>query len=152
MQVGFIGAVTEHLDELVSPGGIEDLTIEEPVVAANREAATLKAQGADIIVLLVHEGAATTALAAATDPASDFGKIVNGVDADIDAIISGHTHLAYNHLIPVPEWATRADRSRPARSSPPASTATTSTSCCSRVDPATGEVLGVQPEHPAVGP
>ena len=32
-----------------------------------------------------------------------FGKIVNGADSDIDAIISGHTHLAYNHAIPVPD-------------------------------------------------
>ena len=52
-------------------------------------------------MLLVHEGAATTALTSATDPASDFGKIVNGVNRNVDAIISGHTHLAYNHAIPV---------------------------------------------------
>ena len=51
-------------------------------------------------MLLVHEGARDHRVASATDPASDFGKIVNGVDADIDAIISGHTHLAYNHSIP----------------------------------------------------
>ena len=38
------------------------------------------------------------------DPTSDFGKIVNGVNANVDAIISGHTHLAYNHRIPVPAW------------------------------------------------
>ena len=43
--VGFVGAVTDHLDELVSPGGIAGLTIEEPVVAANREADKLKAAG-----------------------------------------------------------------------------------------------------------
>jgi 5'-nucleotidase len=35
VQVGFVGAVTDHLPELVSPDGIEDLTIESPVVAAN---------------------------------------------------------------------------------------------------------------------
>ncbi len=104
IKVGFVGAVTDHLAELVSPAGIAGLTIEAPVVAANREADKLKAQGADIIILLVHEGAATTSLASATDPASDFGKIVNGVDENIDAIISGHTHLAYNHSIPVPAW------------------------------------------------
>ena len=38
--------------------------------------------------------------ASATDPGSDFGGIVNGADGDIDAIVSGHTHLAYNHSIP----------------------------------------------------
>ena len=59
----------------------------------------LTAAGADLVVLLVHEGAATTSLESATDPASAFGRIVNGVDADVDAIVSGHTHLAYNHVI-----------------------------------------------------
>ena len=104
IRVGFVGAVTDHLPELVSPAGIAGLSIEAPVVAANRTADELKAEGADVVILLVHEGAATTALSSATDPTSDFGEIVNGVDEDIDAIISGHTHLAYNHSIPVQAW------------------------------------------------
>ena len=48
-------------------------------------------------MLLVHEGAATTDCA--TDgrrPDIGFGAIVNGVNDNIDAIVSGHTHLAYN--------------------------------------------------------
>ena len=35
------------------------------------------------------------------DPNSDFGSIVNGVNDNIDAIVSGHTHLAYNCSFPV---------------------------------------------------
>ena len=110
IRVGFVGAVTDHLSELVSPAGIVGLTIEPPVVAANRTADELKAAGADIVILLVHEGAATTALASAIDPASDFGEIVLGVNANIDAIVSGHTHLSYNHQIPVQAWI---DEGRP---------------------------------------
>jgi len=115
VQVGFIGGVTDHLGELVSPAGIAGLQIESPVVAANRDADKLKAQGADIIVLLVHEGAETTALSSATDPATDFGKIVTGVNDNIDAIISGHTHLSYNHSVTVPGWVSegRAVTTRP---------------------------------------
>ncbi|HST46692.1 ExeM/NucH family extracellular endonuclease [Jatrophihabitans sp.] len=104
VQVGFIGAVTDQLDQLVSPAGIAGLQIESPVVAANRDADKLKAQGADIVILLVHEGADTTALSSATDPSTPFGKIVNGVNDNIDAIVSGHTHLAYNHSVTVPGW------------------------------------------------
>ncbi|HEX8093201.1 ExeM/NucH family extracellular endonuclease, partial [Jatrophihabitans sp.] len=115
VQVGFIGSVTDHLSELVSPAGIAGLEIESPVVAANRDADKLKAQGADIIVLLVHEGAETTALSSATNPATDFGKIVTGVNDNIDAIISGHTHLSYNHSVTVPGWVAegRAVTTRP---------------------------------------
>ncbi len=102
--IGFVGAVTDELPSLVSPAGIANLVIEPPVVAANRVADQLSngnpADGeADIVVLLVHEGAATTVVASATDPTSRFGQIVNGADANIDAIVSGHTHLAYNHVI-----------------------------------------------------
>jgi 5'-nucleotidase len=105
VQVGFVGAVTEDLPSLVSPAGIEDIKVTDIVDEANAEAEALTGEGADIVVLLVHEGAATTALSSATDD-SAFGQIVNGVDADIDAIVSGHTHLAYNHAVTVPEWVT----------------------------------------------
>ncbi len=104
VEVGFIGAVTEHLDELVSPAGIEGVEVEDIVTATNREADALKAAGVDVVVLLVHEGAATTSYDSATDPTTDFGKIVDGVDEDVDAIVSGHTHLAYNHEVPVKAW------------------------------------------------
>ncbi|MGA8977859.1 MAG: ExeM/NucH family extracellular endonuclease [Pedococcus sp.] len=114
VQVGFIGAVTEDLPSLVSPAGIADLAVTDIVTESNAAAADLEAEGADVIVLLVHEGAASTALSAATD-ASAFGRIVTGVNAKIDAIVSGHTHLAYNHAIEVPQWAAegRAVTQRP---------------------------------------
>ncbi len=116
VQIGFVGAVTNDLPELVSPAGIAGLTIEEPALAANRSADRLKAEGADLVILLVHEGAATTELESAIDPDSEFGEIVNDVDPDIDAIISGHTHLAYNHSIPVPAW--QADPARVVKNRP----------------------------------
>jgi predicted extracellular nuclease/2',3'-cyclic-nucleotide 2'-phosphodiesterase (5'-nucleotidase family) len=102
--IGFVGAVTDELPSLVSPDGIKDIDVGSPVEAANRVANQLsdgkKANGeADIVVLLVHEGAADTSLASATDPSSRFGKIVLGANKNIDAIVSGHTHLAYNHVI-----------------------------------------------------
>lgn len=102
--IGFIGAVTNELPSLVSPAGIADLDIRPVAESVNVVADELRdgdpANGeADVIVLLVHEGAATTDISSATDPNSAFGKIVNGVDSDVDAIVSGHTHLAYNHVI-----------------------------------------------------
>jgi 5'-nucleotidase len=115
IQVGFVGVVTEHLDELVSPDGISMLEIEPIVTATNRGAADLKAAGADLVIMLVHEGASTTSYASATDPATEFGAIVNGVGPEVDAIVSGHTHLAYNHGVPVQEWVDqgRAVTTRP---------------------------------------
>jgi 5'-nucleotidase len=104
--MGFVGAVTEDLPTLVSPAGIEDLVVGDIVDSVNAAAArlgdgisTAENLEADIVVLLVHEGAATPAIESATDPTSAFGQIVLGVSNDVDAIVSGHTHLAYNHII-----------------------------------------------------
>ncbi len=102
--IGFVGAVTDELPSLVSPTGIEEITVGSPVEAANRVADQLsdgkKNNGeADIVIMLVHEGAADTTVASATDPNTRFGQIVLNANDNIDAIVSGHTHLAYNHVI-----------------------------------------------------
>ena len=98
VEVGFIGAVTEHLPELVSPDGISELVVTDIVDEVNAEADALEAEGVDVVVMLVHEGAPTTDCAkiGALSAESDFGSIVQGVDSSVDAIVSGHTHLAYD--------------------------------------------------------
>ncbi|MFS0852796.1 ExeM/NucH family extracellular endonuclease [Microbacterium sp. 179-I 3D4 NHS] len=103
VRVGFVGAVTEDLDSLVSPEGIADLEVRSIVDSVNDVADDLRdgdeSNGeADVVILLVHEGAESTDLAAVT-PDSPLGEIVYGVDGDVDAIVSAHTHLAYNHVI-----------------------------------------------------
>lgn len=115
VEVGFIGAVTNETPSLVSPDGVAGLTFEQEFVAANRSAAALTAAGADLVVLLVHEGAPTTAYADAVDPSNDFGEMLANLSPDIDAVVSGHTHQAYDHRVPVPEWAAegRAVTARP---------------------------------------
>ena len=95
VDVGFVGAVTEDLPSLVSPSGIADLKITSIVDEVKTGAAALKAQGADVVVMLVHEGSATSSCSGVSDD-SAFGRIVKGVGADVNAIISGHTHLAYD--------------------------------------------------------
>ncbi|WP_127475353.1 5'-nucleotidase C-terminal domain-containing protein [Microbacterium sulfonylureivorans] len=104
VSVGFIGAVTEELPSLVSPGGITELDV-RPIVASVNGAADRLTDGnaangeADVLVLLIHEGAANTSYAAVTD-SSAFAQIVSGASPKINAIVSGHTHLAYNHEVP----------------------------------------------------
>ncbi len=137
--IGFIGAMTEELPSLVSPGGISTLEVRPVVPEVNRVADALSdgdtANGeADVVVLLVHEGAATTSIASATDD-SPFGQIVTGADANVDAIISGHTHLAYDHEIPIPG----TDRLRPVFSSGQYGEKFAHSTIS--VDPATGELL-----------
>ncbi len=115
VRVGFVGVVTEHLPELVSPGGIEEIKVTDIVTETNSAADDLvNSQGADIVVMLVHEGAPNTNCATMDDdPTSDFGSIITGVNDNVDAIVSGHTHLEYNCSFPVPGWSTRPVTDRP---------------------------------------
>ncbi|GAA4824319.1 ExeM/NucH family extracellular endonuclease [Nocardioides caeni] len=111
-RIGFVGAVTEDLPALVNPTGIEGITVTDIVDATNAAAASLRSAEnpggpVDLVVLLVHEGSPTTDCASAsfTDPATVWGNVVQNTSADVDAIISGHTHLAYNCKYPVADWA-----------------------------------------------
>jgi 5'-nucleotidase len=105
VRVGFIGAMTEDLPSLVSPTGITTLDVGPVVPAVNRVADKLsdgdESNGeADVLIMLVHEGASTVNISSATDD-SVFGRLVTGVNANVDAIVSAHTHLPYNHQIPI---------------------------------------------------
>ncbi|WP_403022481.1 ExeM/NucH family extracellular endonuclease [Salinibacterium sp. GXW1014] len=105
VRVGYIGAMTEDLPELVSPDGIDTLEVRPIISEVNRVAGELTdgddANGeADVLVLLVHEGAASADIAASTDD-SDFGQIVTELSPEVDAIVAGHTHLVYDHEVEV---------------------------------------------------
>jgi 2',3'-cyclic-nucleotide 2'-phosphodiesterase (5'-nucleotidase family) len=106
VEVGFVGVVTRETATLVSPSGIQGLEFRDPTAEANRVAAELKDDGVDAVVLLAHEGAEAAgtdaaACAAVADPATVFGRIVRGASADINAILSGHTHQPYSCAYPV---------------------------------------------------
>jgi 5'-nucleotidase len=110
--IGFIGVVTEETGSLVSPAGIQGITFSDPVAAANRYADQLSdgnaANGeADVIVLLSHEGSSTVATtpaecSAMTARDDAFGRIVRNANANVDAIMAGHTHLRVDCDTPHP--------------------------------------------------
>lgn len=112
VKVGFIGATTEDLiPGLVSPGGVEGLAMAPIVSQVNRYAEQLTDGKddngeADVLVLLVHEGATTSALSDATGTGA-FGKITSGVSSKVSAIVSAHTHATYNHSIAGPDGTER---------------------------------------------
>ncbi|WP_432571894.1 bifunctional metallophosphatase/5'-nucleotidase [Kineococcus sp. SYSU DK005] len=105
VDVGFVGVVTQATPSLVAPDGIRDLRFTDPVAAANTVAAQLSdgndANGeADVVVLLAHEGSEGTDCATVRT-SGEFGKIVQGASAQVDAILSGHTHVLYDCEYPV---------------------------------------------------
>ncbi|WP_446217337.1 bifunctional metallophosphatase/5'-nucleotidase [Micromonospora sp. IBHARD004] len=99
VKVGFIGMTLEGTPEIVSQQGVAGLTFADEAETANKYARILRAQGVESIVVLLHEGGVQTTGSDINGCAGFSGPIVdiaNQMDPSIDAIVSGHTHQAYN--------------------------------------------------------
>lgn len=96
VRIGVVGAVTGDLPSLVSPAGISNLTIGDPVKAVNAEAKRLKSENlADVVVAAYHDGAAD----GKGDPATqggNFKSIWADTSSDVDLVFNGHTHQLYS--------------------------------------------------------
>jgi len=83
VRIGLTG-VTCSPYNLISNRNWEGIEYLDPVESANKEAAKLKEQGCDIVILLSHEG---------YDKRDDYGdRKIATHSSDIDLIIGGHTH------------------------------------------------------------
>jgi 5'-nucleotidase len=106
VKVGFIGMTLEDTDTLVSQAGINGWTFLDEAQTANALVPTLHAQGVDAIVVLLHEGGSQTpppgAVNACVGISGPIVDINSALDPAIDAVVTGHTHLPYNCLLPDP--------------------------------------------------
>ncbi len=114
VKVGVIGLTLKGTPTLVNPAGIADLTFADEADTINAEVPRLKAQGADAVIVLIHEGGRTNG---APDPDGCAGfdgailpilsRLAPEVSAAVDLVVSGHTHADYICEIPT------ADPARP---------------------------------------
>ncbi|WP_062345372.1 bifunctional UDP-sugar hydrolase/5'-nucleotidase [Novosphingobium sp. CCH12-A3] len=96
--VGVIGLTLKGTPNLVNPTGIQGLTFEDEADTINAAVPQLKAQGADAIVVLIHEGGRTKGdpnPQGCNDFAGDIRPILDRLDSRVDVVVSGHTHWAY---------------------------------------------------------
>jgi 5'-nucleotidase len=96
--VGFIGMTLQDTGSLVTPSGVKGMTFTEEAATANALVPSLKARGADAIVLLIHQGGKLPQLttgATCNGLYGDILPIISKLDPAITTIVSGHTHWAY---------------------------------------------------------
>lgn len=97
VKVGFVGAVTRSTPGIVQPAGVRDLRFSAEAQALNAAAAALRAQGAQTIIALVHEGGDTDGgINDCANPRGAIFDIERELDPAIAVVLSGHTHQAYN--------------------------------------------------------
>lgn len=97
VRVGFIGLTLEATPTLLIPSFRKGLRFLDEADAINREVEILLADGVEALVVLIHEGGTLTDAAAGC--ASLSGEIVDilpRLHAEVDVVISGHTHNAYD--------------------------------------------------------
>ena len=140
VKVGFVGAVTEHL-----PGAGHARWHRRDRGDGHRRRGQLRGHRAEgrRCRRRRHAGARglrtpPTCATMAANPASDFGSIITGVNDNVDAIVSGHTHLEYNCSFPVAGWADRDVKERPVVSAGQYGAALNR--IVFTVDPTTGEI------------
>ena len=139
VKIGFIGLTTRTTGILVSPSGIPGISFADEAATANALVPKLRAEGADAIVVLIHEGGDTKGgyddkgcpgLSGAIRP------ILDALDPAIDLVVSGHTHKAY-----VCDYG-RYDAARPILLTSAGNAGRLITDITLRIDPRTRRVVG----------
>ena len=106
VKIGFIGMTLKETGTLVTPSGVAGLTFLDEAATANALVPRLKAEGADTVVLLIHQGGRSSGHW--SDPAcpglsGDILPILEKLDPSIQLVVSGHTHAAYRCELPLPD-------------------------------------------------
>ena len=98
VKIGFIGMTLKGTPQLVQPTGVAGLTFKSEADTANKLIPVLKKQHVRAIVVLVHEGGfpAGPDFNGCPGVSGPIVEIANRMKDDVDVIVSGHTHEAYN--------------------------------------------------------
>lgn len=96
--IGIVGLTLEGTPALVTPAGIAGLTFLDEAETINAAATRLKREGADAVVVAIHQGLAPDeqpdvfGCAAISGP---LREILDRLEPRVDVVISGHTHRPY---------------------------------------------------------
>ncbi|MBC2670625.1 bifunctional metallophosphatase/5'-nucleotidase [Novosphingobium piscinae] len=96
--VGLIGMTLQGTTDLVNSKVQATVEFRDEADTANALVARLKAEGADAVILVIHEGGRTSGT---PDPngcealSGGIRRILDRLDTRIDLVVSGHTHWSY---------------------------------------------------------
>ncbi|MFA9445298.1 bifunctional UDP-sugar hydrolase/5'-nucleotidase [Egicoccus sp. AB-alg6-2] len=99
-KIAFVGMTLEGTPTIVTPEGVAGLTFADEADTVNALVGELERRRVENIVVLLHEGGfAGGGINGCTNISGPIVDIVNRMHAQIDAVITGHTHAAYNCII-----------------------------------------------------
>jgi len=98
VKVGLVGVVLQDTRSVVMASGIAGLSFGDEAEAINRAIPQMRAQGADVVVALVHQGGTTKdhpMQPGCTNLQGPIVDIVKKLDPSIRLVLTGHTHQSY---------------------------------------------------------
>ena len=138
VRVGFIGLPLRETATLVSPDAITDVIFADEAETINALVPKLRADGADAVVLLIHQGVYTDTGYNDKSCGGVSGSllpVLAKLDPGIDVVVSGHTHQAY-----ICDYG-QIDAARPYLLTSAGSRGMLVTDITLRIDPATRKVI-----------
>ncbi|HEY5616803.1 MAG TPA: bifunctional metallophosphatase/5'-nucleotidase [Vicinamibacterales bacterium] len=101
VRIGFIGLILQAAPTVIIPASIRGLTFGPEAEAANDAARVLREQGVRAIVVLMHQGGDQRGsdINGCDSMSRDQVELMSRMSDDIDVVVSGHSHQAYNCTI-----------------------------------------------------
>ena len=106
VKVAFIGMTLKATPTIVTPSGVAGLEVKDEAQTVNALIPELRAAGIESIVVLVHEGGFQSGTLGDINACEGnlagtaIANIVKQLDNAVDLVVSGHTHAAYNCMLP----------------------------------------------------
>lgn len=102
--IAFIGAVLKNAADSMFPANAEGIKFLDEATSINQYIPEIKAKGAKIIIVLIHEGGNQSPYEGETKTNTKvdggINEIVKHLDDDVDVVMGGHTHQFINAFIP----------------------------------------------------
>jgi 2',3'-cyclic-nucleotide 2'-phosphodiesterase (5'-nucleotidase family) len=95
-KVGIIGISTPETKTSTMPAIVAPYRFDDPATVIDAHARSLRERGADVIVVVAHEGAFCNTKEGVETCTGDIVDVANKVTQKVDLIVSGHTHSLLN--------------------------------------------------------
>ncbi|MDO8502106.1 MAG: 5'-nucleotidase C-terminal domain-containing protein [Gemmatimonadaceae bacterium] len=95
-KVGIIGISTPETPTATLPANVKGLKFEDPAPVIDAHARSLRARGADVIIVIAHEGGFCNTTAGTETCTGDIFEVAPRITEKVDLIVSGHTHSQIN--------------------------------------------------------
>ena len=102
VRVAFIGVTLEGTPSITSPSKLAGLAFRDEADTVNALVPELRKQGVRTIVVLAHEGGVQSSFTdhnGCTGLSGPIVDIVDRLDDEVDIVVTGHTHQAYNCVV-----------------------------------------------------